>query len=141
VHETVRAGVVHTEAPVPLDHAANFGSGVSVAIVKRATIQAKATRPGEISGPASMFTLQFTNRSSHVVSLSNVVVNDTDSRGTPLVAIAGSPSNPVHGRLAPNRSAQGSYVFELSGTRNNPYTISVSYSTAAPVVLFLGNAA
>ena len=85
--------------------------------------------------------MQFSNGSTNPVDLSHVVVNDQDSKGTPLVAMSSAPAAPLQGTLAAGASKTGVYVFELPRVRHNPFTIAVSYSTAAPVVLLIGDAA
>jgi hypothetical protein len=140
IHQHVRSGVAHTAAPVPMSHVAHFGRGVSVRIVKHTIINAKAKGPGEISGPAMALTIHFVNASKRSVDLNHVVVNDQDAKGTPLLSVANSAS-PVAGSVAAGATKTGVYVFTLPRVRHNPYTISISYSTAAPVVRLVGVAA
>jgi hypothetical protein len=51
----------------------------------------------------------------------------------------GSPAKPFRGNVPAGRSSAATYVFALSKSHRNPVTISLSYTTEAPVVLFVGN--
>ena len=139
IKSTVASATVHTNAPIPVTATADFGTGVTAHVVSNTKITFSAKLPGEISGPAAQVTVAFTNGSSAPVSLANVVVNDSDAKGTPFVAGASSPAAPVSGTLAPGKTVTGVYVFELAPGYVAPLTLSVSYSTAAPVVLFVGD--
>ncbi len=139
VRSTIASASVHTAAPIPVTATADFGTGVTTKVVSNKKISFSAHLPGEISGPAAQVTLQFTNNSAAAVSLSHVVVNDQDAKGTPMVSNQSSPAAPVTGSLAPGASTTGVYVFSLTSSYVAPLTISVSYSTAAPVVLFVGD--
>jgi hypothetical protein len=139
IKSTVASETVHTNAPIPVTATANFGTGVTAHVVSNTKITFAAKLPGEISGPAAQVTIAFVNSSSAPVSLANVVVNDSDAKGTPFVAGGSSPASPVNGTLDPGKTATGVYVFELTPGYVAPLTISVSYSTAAPVVLFVGD--
>jgi hypothetical protein len=141
VHRHVPSGVAHSAAPVPLSHPAHFGRGLSVRVVKHATVQAKADGPGQISGPATALTIRFTNASRRTIDLSSVVVADHDAQDTPLLSVSARPGRAVTGSLGPHASKSGVYVFTLPQRRHNPYTISISYSTTAPVVRLVGDAA
>lgn len=140
VSESVPSGSVRTAAPIDLTATANFGTGVTAKVVANSRISFTAHRPGEISGPAVEVRIRFTNNSSAAVSLANVVLNDQDAKATPLVQVDSSPAAPVSGSLAPGKSATGIYAFELPPSYHSPLTLSVSYTTAAPVVLFVGDA-
>ena len=48
-------------------------------------------------------------------------------------------SNPLAGSLAVGHSAAGVYVFSLPAKSKSPLSISVSFATTAPVVLFVGD--
>jgi len=112
-----------------------------VRIVKHTIIHAKAHGPGQISGPAMALTIHFVNGSKRSIDLNHVVVNDQDAKGTPLLSITSSPASPAEGSVAPGATKSAVYVFTLPSVRHNPYTISISYSTAAPVVRLVGDAA
>jgi hypothetical protein len=137
IHQTVTAPPLKTNAPVSLAEPAVFGGGMSARVVQQHVIQAEARLPGEMAGPAASVTIRMINDSSKAVSLAAVVVNEYDANGTPLVMTT-SISTPLHGMLAAHGSAEGTYVFELPNSYVNPLRLTVGYSTAAPVVVFIG---
>jgi hypothetical protein len=84
--------------------------------------------------------LTIKNTSGGAIDLSSVIVNLQDKAGTPSNPMSASPAKPVSGKLASGATASGVYVFSLPRSHLNPVTISVSYTTEAPVVLFVGDA-
>lgn len=141
VHRHVPAGIAHSAAPVPLAQPASFGRGVSVRVIRHATVDAQAHGPGEISGPATALTIRFTNASRRTVDLSHVVVADQDAQGTPLLPVSSRPARPVAGSLGPHAAKTAVYLFTLPQRRHNPYTITISYATTSPAVRLVGAAA
>ncbi len=139
IHSTVASASVHTDAPLPVSATADFGTGLTARVTANQKISFSAQLPGEVSGPAAKVTIQFVNNSAAAISLANVVVNDEDAKAVPCTAVQSSPNAPVSGSLAPGKSATGVYVFELPTSYVAPLTVSVSYTTAAPVVLFVGD--
>ncbi|HZC69907.1 MAG TPA: hypothetical protein VE442_04385 [Jatrophihabitans sp.] len=137
VHRTVAAQPISTRPPVAFSHPAQFGDGVTAIITGQRIVHVKAKLPGEIAGAAVAVTVRLVNRSAQPVSLDAVVVNDQDRAGTPLVQIT-SASTPLRGELAAHYAKSGSYVFGLPAHYRNPLTLTVRYSTAAPVVAFVG---
>jgi hypothetical protein len=140
INATVPARTITTAPPVPLKSPASFGGKVSAFLASIKAINATAQGVGEISGPALQVTFTITNGSSNVVDLGSVTANLQDAAGTPSVSMIGPPAAPFHGSVAPGKSASGVYVFSLAKNHVNPVSISLSYTTAAPVVLFVGNA-
>ncbi len=129
-----------TQAPVGLTATATFGNGVTATVAGLKTIRATAHGPGEISGPASEFTLTVLNQTARPIDLGSVTVTVTDAAGTPFQQMVGSPSSPLAGHAAAGGSAHGTYVFSQPKGLRDPITISFNYSVEAPVVLFEGNA-
>jgi hypothetical protein len=74
-----------------------------------------------------------------VTDLGSVTANLQDAAGIPSTSMTASPAHPFAGQLAGGGSSTGTYVFALAKGHHNPLTISLSYTTAAPVVLFVGN--
>jgi hypothetical protein len=139
VKQTVAPQTVHTKPPVNLTATGDFGTGLTTKVLGNQKITFSARLPGELSGPAAKVTVQFTNNSRAAVSLASVVINDVDATGAPMSPVTSAPAKPVSGSLAPGQQATGVYVFSLPPGFRNPCKLSLSYSTAAPVVLFVGN--
>lgn len=140
IHKTVPAKTLATAKPVATNETAKFGNKVSARISAMKSINAVAHGLGEISGPAVEVTFVIENGTSSAIDLSGVTANLEDADGIPSVSMTGSPADPFAGTLAAGKSSTGTYVFALSKSHRNPVTISLSYTTEAPVVLFVGNA-
>lgn len=141
IHQTVPAQKVVTRRAVSLDATAHFTSAIAARLTRVEAISAKGNGPGEISGPALELTIKITNDSKSSIDLGNAVVNLADSRKQPGLPIAGAPAKPFSGTLSGGRSAVGIYVFTVPVGHRAPVSVTVSYTAAAPVVLFVGNAA
>ena len=140
VHETVPA-IPETTAPsVPLRGTASFGGKIVAEVAGIKAITAVAQGPGEIAGPALAITLRVKNGSSKPVDLDYMTVNLSDSENNPGSSLSGTPAEPFSGTVPPGRQATGTYVFSVDVARRSPITLSLSYTTEAPVVVFVGNA-
>ncbi|MCU1659116.1 MAG: hypothetical protein QOD31_3201 [Pseudonocardiales bacterium] len=93
-----------------------------------------------MSGPALELGVRIDNGSAHALDLGNVIVALQDSAGAPADPMSASPAHPFRGTLAAHSHATGIYVFTIPTASRKPVTVSVSYTTAAPVVVFVGNA-
>jgi hypothetical protein len=136
---TVPSRSVTTDPAVPITAPATFGSRISARILSAESITAQAHGPGEISGPGVALTIRISNESSHAVDLGSVTVNVTGSNGSPGLQLLGPPATPFAGSLAAGRTAQAVYVFTIPVPQRSPMTVSISYSAAAPVLVFRGN--
>ena len=136
----VPSGVIKTAAPVSLNATADFGGSVTGKLAKVESITATAKLPGEVAGPAVRITVEIDNGSASTIDLRLTTVNVTTSGGVPGVPITGNGTNVFTGSLAPGKSAQGIYVLSVPTANRNPITVSVSYSTSANVLLFVGSA-
>lgn len=132
--------VLPTLAPVALDEAAAFGTGVSATLGAVRAVEVEGQGPGEVSGPALAFEVVVTNGTGAPVDLSTVTVALTDDSGAPGLPMSGAPASPFAGELAAGASATATYVFR--GVQDGlALRLEVSYSTAAPVVVFAGTPA
>ena len=139
INETVKASAISTAPTLPLTGVGRFGTGITATVVKAIRVTAIARLAGEVSGPAVAVTLSVRNGSSRPSDLSQVVVTVADHAGLPASPIGDNGSDPLVGTLAVGKSASGVYVFSLPAKTSNPLTISVMFSTTAPVVLFVGD--
>jgi hypothetical protein len=139
IHETVPTQTVRTAAPVAIDKTAAFGHEVTARIAAIKHINAVAQGVGEVSGPALAVSFVIDNGSGSSIDLGSVTANLQDAAGIPSTSMTASPAHPFAGQLAGGGSSTGTYVFALAKGHHNPLTISLSYTTAAPVVLFVGN--
>ena len=137
ISQTVLPGKAKVLSPVTMSATAIFGDGVTANVINRRTVTVKATMPHEISGAAAVVTIRISN-GSHALNLGNVVVTAEDAAGTPLVEMRSGPSAPLSGSAASDKNATGVYVFKLPTNFRSPLRVSVSYSTTAPVAVFVG---
>lgn len=112
--------------------------GVTVAIASVKSIRAKAIGPGEIAGAGIVVQVRVTNKSSDPVDLNSSWVNVLDSYGSPAIALTSDPYRPLTGRLAPNKSRAGFYVFNIAKKDRRSISILVTYSASAPTAHFKG---
>ena len=138
ISQTVKPSPVRIAPAVPLTGTAQFGGGISASITKATRINAVAHLAGEVSGPAVAVTLSIRNDSAKSADLSQVVVTVADHDGLPASPISANASKPLAGSLAAGQSASGVYVFSLPAKAKDPISISVTFATTAPVVLFVG---
>ncbi|GAA1996952.1 hypothetical protein JL107_12870 [Nakamurella flavida] len=140
IDQTVADQPVTTLPPVPVDQAADFGTGVTAAVESLQRIDAVGRGPGEQSGPALSYQLSLTNGTQVPLDLSLVSVNVQDAAGTPFSPIDNDPAVPFTGTLAPGQTVSATYVFTLPSDYTAPATLSLAYSASAPIVLFAGDA-
>jgi hypothetical protein len=140
INQTVPAVELTSAAPVSLTATADFGGGVTVDLASIESTQTTAQGPGEVAGPGLVITVRIKNGSAAAVPLNAVNVTVSDGAQTPASPMSGTPAAPFSGEVAPGAEAQGVYVFTLPGEYTDPATVTVSYSTDAPIVVFTGNA-
>ena len=142
-HRSLKEVPVHevrTAAPVPMDATADFGTGLTLRLVRTDAVQGKAHGPGELAGPAVRFVLRATNHTSRSIPLDGTVVAvDYGSARTPAIPLS-SGGRPFHGHLAGGRTATGSYVDLIPPARRGSVRIVVTYDGSAPAVVIRGDA-
>jgi hypothetical protein len=139
IHQKVATTTAASLKPVPLTGTARYGGGVTGLITEVSGVDAKAQGPGEVAGPAVQVTVRIDNGSTHRISLGDVVVNVYNAANDPGVPVSTYVNQSLRGSLAPGRHANGTYAFTLPLAGRNPVTVSVSYSPAAPIALFVGS--
>lgn len=140
INQTVAVTEVSTQPAVALAETGDYGNGVTVTLSSIEDVTTSANLPGEISGPGLKVTVQIVNDSGADIDLGNVIVDLQDAAGVPALPMSASPAEPFKGSLAAGATASGIYVFTVPTDYSNPANISVSYTTGAPVVLFVGDA-
>jgi hypothetical protein len=129
-----------TKRPVPLTGTANFGGGVTARLVDVKAVHGSANGPGEVAGPALRVDVRLNNDTGRTIDLSQAVVTIYDAAATPGVQLTQSGSAPFHGSARAHSSVRATYVFTLPTAHRDPVTVNFSYTSSAPVVLFVGNA-
>ena len=137
IEEMVAEVPVTTAPPVALTDTADFGGKVTAKIAEISPTQATATLPGEVSGPAVAVTVEVDNGSADTIGLDSVTVTLTDSAGNAASTVTGS-TGALSGALGAAESAKGMYVFSVPADARNPVTVTVTYSSGAPTLVFTG---
>ena len=129
---------VVTRKPVPVDSTAEVDNDLTVRIVRTEAIDAKATLPGEIAGPAVVVDVVADNKTSAPVDLSAVVVECTDAANAPCNRISSDPAKPFTGSVAAGATATGRYVFVIPKDQRKSVSFVVTLTGDRPVVVFRG---
>lgn len=131
-------------APLPtvtadIDEEVELSTGMAVSLESVTATEVTAETPGEVSGPAVVVVVDLTNTSDEVQSIDSAVVNLTTADGeVGISTTAGDPSH-LSGELAPDESAEATYVFMLDPADRREVTVSVNYSAGEPVAEFTGH--
>ncbi|GAB4082651.1 hypothetical protein GCU67_11800 [Modestobacter muralis] len=124
---------------VPLDAPAPVGNGVVATLPRIESIDASATGPGNIAGPALRVTVQVTNGTAEPLSLGGVVTNlYLGPDRTPASPVDDPSRAPFTGTVAPGASATGVYVFTVPADARSAVTVEVGYEAGAPLLQFTG---
>jgi hypothetical protein len=125
-------GLPPNMAPVGLGAPSRYGDGVSVRLLQVQRVDARATRPGEISGPAVAVRVQITDGGGDAVSLDTVAVNVyAGPQAVPCVVIHDGATQPLHGSLAAGSSESATYVFRLPASEHGDITVTVAHGVGA----------
>ena len=111
---------------------------ISITAAQRVTVEAGG--PGEFAGPAVAFTIAIENRSTEPLDLTTVSVSVLDSTDAPLATSTAAPAVPFAESVPVAGEASATYVFSNPQSLSGPFNVLVSYSTEAPVVVFVGDA-
>jgi len=125
----------NTLAPVPLAAEAQFGEGLGVHVESVEDSTVSGIYPGEISGPGVVVRLTFSNGSAVAVDLDGVRVNASLPDGTPASALEGPPAQAPTGVLAPDSTAEGTFVFSLPQGTASSLTLEITSTSSADVVM------
>ena len=138
INEVVAEAPVTTAPPVALSDAADFGGSITASLSEVVATEATAAAPGEIGGPAVAVTVKFENGSAQAIGLGSVTVTLTDSAGNPASSVDSGSTGPLAGVLGAGDTATGQYVFSVPTDLRSPVTITVTYSSGAPTLVFTG---
>ena len=138
----VLEGAPVTRAPaIDIGSTGDFGGGVTAKITQITPIQATASLPGDLEGPAIAVTIEIDNSASTAIGLTGVTVGVTDSAGASAPMSSGNAAEPFAGMLVEGGKATGTYVFTVPPETRNPVTITVGYSPSSPTLVFAGEVA
>lgn len=125
--------------PVGLGQEADFGNRVSARLLSVTKISAKASRPGQRSGPALAVTVQVTNGRATPISLDTVGVNlYVGADGAPGSRLYDYATAPLRGALPPGHSESATYVFSVPTAEPDGVTVTVAYGAADGTAVFSG---
>jgi hypothetical protein len=133
---------VTPQPAVALSAIADFGTGLTVAIVEVEAVRSEARSPGEISAPAVRLTMRARNASGRPIDVEGMVVTlEYGADRTPAVDIHEPGGAPFAGVLAPGASTRGVYVFNVPAGDRDLVRVTTSYTGAAPTLVLAGSMA
>lgn len=132
----IEAGQRHLP-PVPAGEIVAVPSGPTVSLDAVERVEAQASGPGEVAGPALALTVTVTNGAGGPLTLDDVVVNLYGQEGAPGSLFVSDPRmQPLTGELAPGDRATGTYVLSLPPTDDGQLIVSVAVGADVPTPLF-----
>jgi hypothetical protein len=129
---------VKTKKAVPLNTTGDFGTGLTVRLSSIAAVKGTATVPGEIAGPAIKLTVVARNGADRAVDLNSVVVFVSFGRERTPASELSEGARPLTGRVAPDDSRTGTYIYTVPEDEREQLRVEISYSGKAPTVAFEG---
>jgi hypothetical protein len=120
------------------DAPGDFGDGVTSRIAAIASITAKGTQAGEVSGPAAQVDIELRNGTSAAISLGAVTVNAYyGADKTPASPIASSSGRGgFRGTLAAGKTATARFVFSAPTKQQKSLVVTISKDAGGPVIVF-----
>ncbi|MEI7057877.1 hypothetical protein WBG06_18780 [Nocardioides sp. CCNWLW239] len=123
---------------VGLKAEATSAPGVTARLAKIDAVQATASLPGEVGGPALEITVKVTNQTGKKLDLALGVVNAYyGPERTPAVSVASDGEVPFPASVADGTSATGVYVFQIP-EKARPVRVELDLGNGADVVVFKG---
>ena len=123
---------------VGLKAEATSAPGVTARLARIDSVQATASLPGEIGGPALAITVKVKNQTGKKLDLALGVVNAYyGPERTPAVSVASDGEVPFPASVADGESAKGVYVFQIP-EEARPVRVELDLGNGADVVVFKG---
>ncbi|SDK96254.1 hypothetical protein SAMN05428985_107220 [Nocardioides sp. YR527] len=117
---------------------ATTSPGVTARLARIDSVQATASLPGEIGGPALAITVKVKNQTGKKLDLALGVVNAYyGPERTPAVSVASDGEVPFPASVADGESAKGIYVFQIP-EEARPVRVELDLGNGADVVVFKG---
>ncbi|MER6940473.1 hypothetical protein ABTX24_22315 [Nocardioides sp. NPDC127514] len=123
---------------VGLKAEATSAPGVTARLARIDSVQATASLPGEVGGPALAITVKVKNQTGKKLDLALGVVNAYyGPERTPAVSVASDGEVPFPASVADGESAKGVYVFQIP-EEARPVRVELDLGNGADVVVFKG---
>lgn len=139
IDETEAPGTPAAPTSVGVRKTAAVTDGLKVNLASIKGVQAKATNPGDVAGPAVQLEISVTNGTKGPVDVSNVVVTVTDAAGNASSEITGPPSRPFSGTVSVGRNVRGIYLFRIEPKLRSNIRVVVSVGPGYPDAVFTGD--
>lgn len=137
---TSAAPTPQATATAPLQSAAPITSTLTARIVSMRAVQAKATQPGQVGGPALRFVIRLANAGSKPVDLSSAVVNVYSGVDQEPAYQLDSDGLVFPSSVAARSSVTGTALFTVPVSDRGQVRITVDTSATTTVVAFSGAA-
>lgn len=123
---------------VGLKAEATSAPGVTARLARIDSVQATASLPGEVGGPALAITVKVKNQTGKKLDLALGVVNAYyGPERTPAVSVASDGEVPFPASVGDGESAKGVYVFQIP-EEARPVRVELDLGNGADVVVFKG---
>jgi hypothetical protein len=123
---------------VGLKAEATSAPGVTARLARIDSVQATASLPGEVGGPALAITVKVKNQTGKKLDLALGVVNAYyGPERTPAVSVASDGEVPFPASVADGESAKGVYIFQIP-EEARPVRVELDLGNGADVVVFKG---
>lgn len=139
INQVIPAAAPGPVTQVGLDETADLPNEIAINIDQVEAIEATASTPGEIAGPAVAMHVSIRNGSSEAINVDSVMVALTDSANALGQPTTSAPYQPFAGELAAGASAQGVYVFLVPTDDRRGMTLSVAYTAGQASAEFVGD--
>lgn len=117
---------------------ATTAPGVTARLARIDSVEATASLPGEVGGPALAITVKVKNETGKKLSLALGVVNAYyGPERTPAVSVASDGEVPFPASVADGQQAKGVYVFQIP-EEARPVRVELDLGNGADVVVFKG---
>jgi hypothetical protein len=127
-------------ATAALQSAAPITSALTAEIVSMQAVQAKATQPGQVGGPAVRFTIKLTNTGGTAIDLSSTVVDVYSGVDQDPAYQLDSDGLVFPASVAARSSVTGTAVFTIPVDARGQVRVTVDTSATSTVVAFSGAA-
>jgi hypothetical protein len=137
--ETAKPSVaVSTAPPLGIGRTATLDGQVFVTVGRPRAVTVTARGPGEVAGNAVAVSVTVRNASATAFDAGGISVNAAYGRGTgtPAAPTDADPARPLLTKIAPGRSAVGTYVFTAPASALRQLRIEVSSNAAARILVF-----
>lgn len=127
--------------PIDLDDTGDFGTGLTMEVLRIESVDGEATDRFEVAGPALQIHLQATNNTDDLITLARTQVEVSYGEDRiPGLELSGPGVTAFPTSLAAGERARATVVFRVPVDQRDQVQILVNHGTDAPTIVFEGAA-